>query len=148
MTLREVYPGLFLSGHTRGLLPAASQQLLDAKDIKRIVCVAPRLDAALALVFSDQGGTYRYDHVPLSDGKTLPVAKLQQLSADIAASLRAGQRTLVHCNAGRNRASLVGVLVMREFGVSSNDAIAHIRATRVTALANSHFELFLRSLDD
>lgn len=143
MTLREVYPGLFVSGHTRGLAPARSQEILSAAGINQILCVAPRADTTLAELFDGS-----YVHSPLSDGKNIPSSHLKNMAEIAAAFLRGGGKLLVHCNAGRNRASLVATMVMREMGLTSDEAIRRIRATRDTALANPHFESYLRSLDD
>jgi protein tyrosine phosphatase (PTP) superfamily phosphohydrolase (DUF442 family) len=148
MTLREVYPGLFLSGHTRGLTAEQSIKILAEAGISRVVCVAPRCDDDLRRQFPEADIINAYQHIPLSDGMNPNPDKIRKIAHELSDILRLGRKVLVHCNAGRNRASLVGAMVMREFGISSDEAILRIRATRPTALANPHFEAFLRSLDD
>lgn len=140
MTPRELYPNLYVSGHTRGLLPHQSLQILKAHQITRIVCVAPRADHDLAQVFRALG--HRYDHIPLSDGKHIDVPTVRQLGKDLALDL-VTRRSLVHCNAGRNRSPFIVALAAIYSGIPPQEIINQIRRVRATALANPHFVDFL-----
>lgn len=57
--------------------------------------------------------------------------------------------TLVHCQAGLNRSSLVAARALMLDGMTSRDAIALLRAKRSPAcLCNKAFEAYLGSLDE
>lgn len=60
-----------------------------------------------------------------------------------------GGGVLVHCFRGKSRsATICAMYMMRELGMSYDEAIATIRAARPTAAPNSGFERALRRLDD
>ena len=92
----------------------------------------------------------RYHHHPLSDGQITE----RNLEAAHQAALEAinlhdlGAEVIIHCHAGRNRACFVMGLVISELhpGWSGDKIVEHIRSVRPNALANEHFEAFLRSL--
>jgi len=140
MTPRLVLNNLFVSGHTRGLAPHRSLEILAEHSITRVVCVAPQPDQHLAQEMWTLG--LCYDHIPLSDGKTISPALVRSLARELTLDL-VTRRVLIHCNAGRNRAPFVAALVMIYQGTSAIDAITHIRRLRPTALANEHFVKFL-----
>lgn len=64
-------------------------------------------------------------------------------------SCRAQGPTLVHCQAGLNRSSLiVGTALILGDGMSASQAVEHIRTTRSPAcLCNTAFEQFLHSIE-
>lgn len=137
MTIRPVASNLFISGHTRGLAPEQSLALLSEHHITRVICLAPRPDALLATHMISK--RLCYDHIPLPDGKYIP-----DLVRDLAHGIALDTRpTLLHCNAGRNRAPFIAALVMMYRGQSAPEAIAHLRSLRDTALANPYFVDFL-----
>ncbi len=76
----------------------------------------------------------------LGDGE-----QLYQLAAHVN-SCRAAGRTLVHCQAGLNRSSLVAGLALVEDGMTPDDAIDLLRERRSPAvLCNHAFERWLRA---
>jgi protein-tyrosine phosphatase len=140
MTPRELFPHLYVSGHTRGLQPHQTLAILAEHEITRIVCLAPQEDRLVALGMRNLG--MRYDHIPLSDGKVTQVSVVRSLARELVLDL-VTRRVLLHCNAGRNRSPFIAALVMIYSGVLPIDAIMHIRRHRETALANQYFIDFL-----
>jgi len=141
MTPRELYPGLFVSGHTRGLDPIQTIAILKWHGISHVVCVAPREDKELAIEMKKNNDFY-YEHVPLSDGKTIPAQTIRGLARDLEKALQV-RKILIHCNAGRNRSPFIAALIMIYRGLSPEEAISTIRASRNSALANQYFVDFL-----
>ena len=59
----------------------------------------------------------------------------------------AGINTLVHCGAGRNRASLATGCIMYRRGLRGDAIVEYIRKKRPSALSNQIFVEYLRSLN-
>jgi protein-tyrosine phosphatase len=88
----------------------------------------------------------RYTHNPIPDG--LLKVDLLPISAELAQHIRDGDTVLTMCNAGRNRSGLLSALIVRELtGLPGAAAMAVVRHHRPNAIANPHFEEFLRGLD-
>lgn len=87
-------------------------------------------------------------HLPLSDGKRVPVEAATH-AADVVLALLAGERTvLLHCVAGRNRSGLVAALVVRQRrNLTGQEAVDWVRDRRPRGLANPAFETWLQHLD-
>lgn len=137
MKLYEQAPGLYTRGTLRDSQLDAIRELRAA-----VVCVAPSSN-----LYLQKALTYR--HHPLSDGRLGPVALVKVVRVVRAVlELWAAGPVIVHCNAGRNRAPLVAALVLyaTQRGLSGEGALAHVRAVRPNAIANAHFEAYLRSL--
>jgi len=86
----------------------------------------------------------------LPDGKVTEkvLNQLQYAVSEVLRLVTQGTPVIIHCNAGRNRASLVAALTIRELSGLSGDAlVAMIRTVRPRALANPYFEAFLRGLE-
>lgn len=106
------------------------------------VALAPRLpDEDLQL----SAGMYGYLHKPIPDGRL--VEDLLPISMQMAEEIRHGGKVLTMCNAGRNRSGLLSALIVRELtGLPGYAAMNVVRHHRPRAIANPHFEEFLRSL--
>lgn len=93
-------------------------------------------------------GPESYFHFPLPDGKVTPAVE-QQIKAAVRRVLIESRRTpvIIHCNAGRNRACLIAALVLHEIaGMSGVNALESVRRVRPRAIANPHFEEYLRRI--
>lgn len=87
----------------------------------------------------------RYTHRPIPDG--LLKVDLLPVSAELAQHIWDGGTVLTMCNAGRNRSGLLSALIVRELsGLPGWAAMEAVRHHRPNAIANPHFEEFLRSL--
>lgn len=88
-----------------------------------------------------------YYNLPIADGKNWDQNMVMALSYRMAEKIRQEKKVLVHCNAGRNRSGLVCALIVRElWGISGSEALEYVRKKRPRAVANPHFEEYLRSL--
>jgi protein-tyrosine phosphatase len=83
---------------------------------------------------------------PIEDGQIPDTNALWAIARYVADVLDRSQRSrvLVHCSAGRNRAALLGTLVvMLSRNVSGAEAIRRVRYKRPGALDNPRFERWL-----
>lgn len=88
-----------------------------------------------------------YTEVTMYDSAEQPVDREQVygLAAWAYKRIMSGKVTLIHCQAGLNRSSLITVLVMTLMGYSVDDAITELRTKRSDAcLINPAFETWLR----
>ncbi len=128
--ITEIEPGLFLGGCIDGLrLPS---------QIRYVVSLYPwesyrGHDDVLAVL------SIRLYDAEIDDSLLVETARLVN-------AFRAQGPTLVHCQAGLNRSSLVLALALMLDGYSADAAIAYLRARRSPAvLCNPHFEEWLLS---
>lgn len=76
---------------------------------------------------------------------------LDELADQVAAAVRAGRKTLVHCQAGLNRSNLVTALALLRLHpeMTPAEAIALLREKRSElVLCNRAFEAYLLGLDE
>lgn len=87
--------------------------------------------------------------VPLYDeGGEVPTAKIDSISRWVHERMQEGV-TLVHCQAGLNRSSLVAAAALMRTGMSAEEAIDLIREKRSPAcLCNKSFEGWLLGYED
>lgn len=81
------------------------------------------------------------------DGLLTPAqtARIYRLAREVANRVQSGQKVLTRCQAGLNRASLVGGLALVWLGYDGNDAVQLLRARRSPwALCNPYFEVSVR----
>jgi hypothetical protein len=87
---------------------------------------------------------------PIPDARLEPrqIARVLMTSRAVAESLSAGQRILVTCSAGINRAALVASLALaRVTRMSADDLVTLVRRTRgQQALCNQHFREIIANL--
>lgn len=140
MKLILIYSGLYQRGATWRLPLERKKTALCAADIKTVVNVAAHVDEELAAWTE-----INYVHWPFADNH-VPQG-IEQL-ADIVANHHELGNVLVHCNGGRNRASLVTSLVLIRRGFTPSAAIEHVRQHRPNALANLEFERYLLSKEN
>jgi len=96
------------------------------------------------LVDFDDVGLFGYTHFPIPDGRLKTGAQMIELAHELV--MEEGC-VLTMCNAGRNRSGLLSALIVRELRcVTGSEALDYVRHHRPEALANEHFEAFLRSL--
>ena len=78
-----------------------------------------------------------WHHLPVKD-VSAPSADFETrwvyAGARLRARLRAGERVLVHCRGGLGRAGSVAARLLVEFGATSSEAIAQVRAARPRAI--------------
>ena len=139
MKLYEQYPGIY----TRGKLKDSHLDEVKAGGYA-VIALTPRPNFLLQTTIPE------YHHFPLPDGKVTEkvLNQLQYAVSEVLRLVTQGTPVIIHCNAGRNRASLVAALTIRELSGLSGDAlVAMIRTVRPRALANPYFEAFLRGLE-
>lgn len=140
----ELLPNsLYQRGKLHGLNRAKKQAGLEHYGITHVVALAPNTpDPGLP------AWGVRYTHLPIPDGLLHTEAQLLDLADQLAGEiLDAGTTVLTLCNAGRNRSGLLSALIVRECtGMSGSWALEFVRLHRPNALANEHFEKFLRGL--
>lgn len=138
MKLYEQYPGLFTRGKLRD---SHLDEVLAGKFA--VIALTPQPNALLSVTVPD------YYHFPMPDGK---VSSLVEIKANQAANVALQcvaerQPVIIHCNAGRNRASFVAGLTIRKLtGLPGAVIVANIRKIRPNALANAYFERYLEEL--
>ena len=111
----------------------------------RDVDVVIDLEGGLDLCIPTQSNHCLYVYFPFDDDdRALPsLTKLQAIVKLCASLIRGGHKVLVHCSTGFNRSALVAGLVLREFGVPGDEALARLRERRPGALYNELFAKFL-----
>jgi protein-tyrosine phosphatase len=88
-----------------------------------------------------------YLHSPLPDGKITNVMDWSALAKGVQDHLNRGGTALIQCHAGRNRSGFLAALVVaRTMGMTGEEAMEFVRIRRPRAIANPHFEDYLRSL--
>jgi protein-tyrosine phosphatase len=70
---------------------------------------------------------------PIHDLSAPPLARVRPFIDELVARVRAGERLIVHCGAGIGRAGTTAVAVCMVLGMTSDDALAHVRAHRPLA---------------
>lgn len=135
-----------LRGHLyqRGYVSGKHADALREAGFTCVANLTNQPDLVLMGALGAAGGTYLF--LPMADGKKIP-PQAEPLARELARRIRAGEKVLVHCRAGRNRSGLVTALTVRNLlGCSGADALAHVQERRPRALANEHFATYLRSL--
>lgn len=138
MKLYEQYPGLFTRGKLRD---SHLDAVLEGKFA--VIALTPQPNALLSVTVPD------YYHFPIPDGKVSSLLEMTALKARSVALQCVAERqpVIIHCNAGRNRASFVAALTIKKLtGLPGAVIVENIRRVRPNALANPHFEEYLRSL--
>ncbi len=104
-----------------------------------MVCTAGPADHDLVDALGEN-----YIHIPLADGRVKESVVILEAAKRVGDIIEGGGKTLVHCQAGRNRSSLFSaLLVVRLLGIPGKEAVALLRQKRPNALANEHFVRFL-----
>ena len=96
-------------------------------------------------------GRYSYNHrhqrwytFTMHDSSTVPDTRLLEYVADLINESRRSAVTLVHCQKGINRSSLVTALALIRSGMEPGEAISLLRRRRSSwVLMNQAFELWL-----
>lgn len=87
-------------------------------------------------------------HLPVTDGAT-PSAGFERAWREagpaLHAHLTAGERVVVHCNAGLGRAGTVAARLLIERGMAAEEAIAAVRRARPGAIQTHEQEAWLRA---
>lgn len=85
---------------------------------------------------------------PIVDGPFLPDVGILKTLAAFAYDLAYNKKinVLVHCNEGKNRASLVNGEILHLKGMKGQAIVDYIRSKRPGALNNLYFEEYLRNL--
>lgn len=93
----------------------------------------------------------RYVYHPIPDGRMTDAVVARVWEArDIVLSMMSnpGSRiTVAHCHAGRNRSALVAGLALQwQYNWTGEETLNWVRDCRPRAIANEHFEVFMRGL--
>jgi len=87
-----------------------------------------------------------YMVVEMFDSQDQGFEQVEAIADWVALCMKDGP-TLVHCQAGLNRSSLIAARAMMKLGKTADEAISLLRSRRSDAcLANESFERYLRSL--
>ncbi len=130
--ISEITPALYQGGCTNGLI------LPD--NIEHVVSLYP-------------WEQYTINHEPKSllsiymyDSESEATSIVSSVVAWVLPKIAAGEKTLIHCQAGLNRSSLIAAMVLRASGAySGQEAIDFLRKKRSSAcLCNSTFEKYVR----
>lgn len=87
-------------------------------------------------------GTHREEY-QLYDSETQGFEMVDAIAKRVAGWLREGP-TLVHCQAGLNRSSLIAARALMHTGKTADEAIELLRKRSAVVLCNSAFETWLR----
>ena len=140
MKLIEIIPGkLYTRGNLQRVAPATLREEMKAAGVGLVVSlIKPNMLGAL----SDSVPNYFYE--PMADSKHLDVRQVESLADDIYEQVLTGDKVVIHCNQGRNRAGLIAALVVaRILKISYAEAMVHVRDKRPRAIANPVFEKYL-----
>lgn len=131
--ISEIVPGLWLGGCEHGLiLPSFIENLVSLYPWEQYT-VNHELHSSLEVRM--------YDSVDQTFDQVDPIA-------DWVNTCRSAGPTLVHCQAGLNRSSLVTAKALILDGMSADDAVELIREKRSPAcLCNTSFERWLRATE-
>jgi protein-tyrosine phosphatase/nicotinamidase-related amidase len=69
-------------------------------------------------------------HVAIADGQVPSADVVTRLLADVVGLLRGGAKVVVHCRGGLGRSGTVAALVLRELGLSADEALLRVRRAR------------------
>ena len=93
--------------------------------------------------YRERAARYWLRVFPDLDGEVAALPRLRDLAAEVAAAARSADgepdRVYVMCHHGLNRSGLVAGLILRELGVSGDEAVRRVMAARPGALANGAF---------
>jgi protein-tyrosine phosphatase len=87
-----------------------------------------------------------YRYWPIYDGALPDLVELWKVAREAQEMTELGNRVLVHCQGGCNRASLVNGCVLYLRGYRGRAIVKKIRAGRPGALTNDAFKTYLESL--
>lgn len=136
----EVVPGLFIGAKES----AANAATLARLGISRVLVCCDSL-----LAYHSPSAALRYHRVVLADSLAQNLRDhMPAALAFIAQGMLAGERTLVHCNAGVSRSGAVVVEWLRRTAhLSVTDAWAAARGARACVTPNSNFVAQMRAWD-
>lgn len=142
MRLYCIWPGqLWQGGRTNPRPMPLEQKLTTLREsgITIIVALHSRKDDDVAAVY---GNNYIWSPIP--DSANAPFQKIERLADFVAEKVRSGDVVLSSCNMGRNRSSLLSIMLLnRLHNMPVVDAISHVRQVRPNALATPAFEEYL-----
>lgn len=94
-------------------------------------------------------GSFKYMAVAMRDATTQDLLKvMEKVGAFLNSGTRDGNRTLVHCRAGRSRSpAIVVAFLMAQHGLSFTEARALLHKVRPTECINAGFEAQLQALE-
>jgi len=136
--LIEIYSGLYQRGATWKLPAEQKRVALAAAGVHTILNLTSHIDDDLV---NWHAALYR--QWPFADNQ-VPLG-IDELIDWAEQRWRLYGPMLVHCNGGRNRASLVTALMLARIGFNPSAAIERVRERRPNALANPAFEKYILS---
>lgn len=140
-----IHDRLWMSASPAKWRPGKFKQFVQAYDIKHVVALCNRPPYAEGDDWDDGVDVW---HLPLVDShKTVDPQIPQVVVPKVVGWLRAGERTLVSCLAGRSRSGITCGLAIRElFDLTGEQALEQLRAGRPRAIKREGPEAWLRSL--
>lgn len=142
MKLYEILPGrLYQRGHIEKRHPLDVAETFRKHHISVVVNLHRRQNRNLPT-------NVMHIQWPIADNKVPSTLILLELANLLVRFIENGHVVLVHCNAGRNRSSLLSaIIVSMLLGISGKEAIAYMQEKRPNALANLHFVQFLEAMN-
>lgn len=147
-TFYDLYDGLVLQrGHLERLSKERIVEAFEKYNIQIVIGLAKEESLTLRSLHEDGFIDYFHHKIPDNCLSDADAEWLLDTASDLAPDVSGGVSVLSYCNAGRNRSGLMNALLLREIlEISGEEAMEIVRRERPNAIANPHFEDFLRSL--
>ena len=143
MKVYTIIPGqLYQSAYTHQLGEDQLRSLLEEFRITMVVNLWSKADPRVEAL------GIRYLHVSLPDGQIRKetVNKAIDIANSVNLALTQGERVLIHCRGGRNRASFISGLTLYIRGMVGAQAADVVCKARPRAFSNQHFQKYLEGL--
>lgn len=142
--LHELYPHLFVRGHTLNIDSSTMLKALIQKHIRLVLNVSLRNDPYLESACRTIGIVYKF--TPMHDNSAVDHALVYQLAEETLSYVRSGAGVLIHCDSGWNRSPLVALTAIVMTSPNPAEAIlAEVRKVR-PVLTNKTFERYILGL--
>jgi protein-tyrosine phosphatase len=134
----EILPGLYISGH-----PDRTRDFM-SKGVSAVIDLEGDVDTSIPQQEKQQETTL-YLYWPIEDAEMPDPSIVRSIAAFVAGLMDAGDKVLVHCQAGHNRSGLICARTLIARGMDARDAIATVQAKRGDghALENENFVRWL-----
>lgn len=142
MKVYTLRPNLFQRGKFDRYQLPVQRAALEALGVTTVVNMTVRTDYAL-----ESSGAVRYIKIPIPDSRAADMIIVENGVVEVVKLMRNRAVVLVHCNGGRNRASLFSARLLMELeGLTGHAAVKELRRLRPNALSNPHFVKYLEGL--
>ena len=110
MMIVRLHENIYIRRHTKYVSTERLINVLQKKNVKLVLNVAPATDTTFDEAAGAAGITY--SHVPLLDNSYVPKHDVQRLVQTVVAEVNRGNGVMIHCNQGRNRSPLIAILAI------------------------------------